>query len=98
MIYKLYKSIQKEADVIYDDSFDEFSKIYKKYDVNVLGGGTNADNTREMYLMVAYKDKSHYDETVKKLRNDPKYQELTKKLEERRNSIEVITLESEYKL
>ena len=98
MFYKLYKSIQKTADIIYDDSYEEFSKIYKKYDVKVLGGGTNVDNPREMYLMVVYKDKTHYEETVKKLQNDPKYAELSKELQERRESIEITTLESSYEM
>ncbi|MHA2255853.1 MAG: hypothetical protein ACXAAM_07265 [Candidatus Heimdallarchaeaceae archaeon] len=96
MLYKLYKSKQKSTDVIYDDSFEDFSKIYKKYDVQVLGGGTNVDDNSEMYLMVVYKDKNHYEETVKKLQTDPTYQELSKNLQEKRESIEVITLESSY--
>ncbi|GAI76402.1 unnamed protein product, partial [marine sediment metagenome] len=49
----------------------------------------------EMYLLTLYKNKSHYEETVKKLKSDPKYMELSKKLEEGRESIEVITLESD---
>jgi len=96
MLYKLYKAKNKSSDPIYDDSFEDFSKVYKKYDVQVLGGGTNVDNKSEMYLMVVYKDNAHYEETVKKLRADPKYIELTKKLEESRESVEVITLESSY--
>ena len=96
MLYKLYKSKQKSTDVVYDDSFEEFSKIYKKYDVQILGGGNNVDDKSEMYLMVVYKDKDHYEETVAKLRADPTYQELSKKLQEKRDSIEVITLESSY--
>ena len=96
MLYKLYKSKQKSTDVIYDDSFEDFSKIYKKYDVQVLGGGTNVDDKSEMYLMVVYKDKTHYEQTVEKLQADPTYQELSKKLQEKRDSIEVITLESSY--
>ncbi len=98
MLYKLYKAKNKSTDPVYEDSFDEFSKIYKKYDVQVLGGGTNVDDKSEMYLMTVYKDQAHYEETVKKLRTDPKYIELTKKLEERRESIEVITLESSYEM
>lgn len=94
MYYKLYKSITKTKDVSYDESFSEFNEIYKKHDVQVLGGGANVEDSREMYLLTLYKNKTHYDETVKKLRNDPKYMELSKKLEEGRESIEVITLES----
>jgi hypothetical protein len=96
MLYKLYKSKQKSTDVSYDDSFEDFSKIYKKYDVQVLGGGTNVDDNSEMYLMIVYKDKNHYEQTVKKLQSDPTYQELSKNLQEKRESIEVITLESSY--
>ncbi len=96
MLYKLYKSKQISTDVIYDDSFEDFSKIYKKYDVQVLGGGTNVDDNSEMYLMVVYKDKTHYEQTVEKLREDPTYKELSEKLQEKRESIEIITLESSY--
>ena len=96
MLYKLYKQKNKTTDEIYDDSFAEFSKIYKKYDVQVLGGGTNVDDSSEMYLMVVYKDKTHYEETVEKLRADSTYNELSKKLQEKREGIEVITLESSY--
>ena len=95
MYYKLYKTKTKTTDVSYDESFSEFNKIYKKHDVQVLGGGTNVEDRREMYLMTLYKDKSHYEETVNKLRDDPRYMELSKKLEEGRESIEVITLESD---
>ena len=95
MYYKLYKSKNKTTEVSYDESFSEFNKIYKKYDVKVLGGGTNVEDRREMYLLTLYKDKTHYEETVKKLREDPKYIELSKKLEVGRESIEVITLESD---
>ena len=98
MLYKLYRSKHKSSDPVYDDSFSEFNKLYKKYDVKVVGGGTNIENPQEEYFMTVYKNKAHYEETVSKLRNDPKYQELTKKLEDRRDSIEVITLESEYEL
>ncbi|NPD88732.1 MAG: hypothetical protein HGN29_08400 [Asgard group archaeon] len=96
MLYKLYKAKNKTTEEIYDYSFEGFSSIYKKYDVQVLGGGTNVDDTSEMYLMVVYKDKKHYEETVKKLQADPTYIELSKKLQEQRESIEVITLESSY--
>lgn len=95
MYYKLYKSRNKTTDIGYDESFSEFNKIYKKHDVQVLGGGTNVEDPHEMYLLTLYKNKSHYEETVKKLRDDPKYVELTKKLQEDRESIEVITLESD---
>ena len=95
MYYKLYKSKNKTTDFGYDESFSEFNKIYKKYDVQVLGGGANVEDRREMYLLTLYKDKTHYEETVKKLRDDPKYMELSKKLQEDRESIEVITLESD---
>ncbi len=96
MLYKLYKSKTNTTESIYDDSFEEFSKVYKKYDVQVLGGGTNVDDNSEMYLMIVYKDKKHYEETVKKLRVDQTYNELSKKLQETRESIETITLESSY--
>ena len=96
MLYKLYKAKNKSSEDIYDDSFEGFSKVYKKYDVQVLGGGTNVDDNSEMYLMVVYKDKNHYEETIKKLKADPTYVELSKKLQETRESIDVITLESSY--
>ena len=95
MYYKLYKTKTKTTDVSYDASFSEFNKIYQKHDAQVLGGGANVEDRREMYLMTLYKNKLHYEETVNKLRDDPKYMELSKKLEEGRESIEVITLESD---
>ncbi len=98
MFYKLYKSTQKTSEVIYDDSYEEFSKVYEKFGVKVLGGGTNVANPSEAYFMTVYKDKKHYEETVKKLQSDPKYIELSKDLQERRESIEVITLESSYEM
>jgi len=96
MLYKLYKSKVKPTEVTYEDSFEDFSKIYKKYDVQILGGGTNTEDNSEMYLMVAYKDEDHYKQTVEKLHSDSTYQELSKKLQETRESIEVITLESSH--
>ena len=96
MLYKLYKAKNKTSDEIYDDSFEGFSDVYKKYDVQVLGGGTNVDDNSEMYLMVVYKDKKQYEETIKKLQADPTYVNLSKKIQEQRESIEVITLESSH--
>lgn len=98
MLYKIYKAKTKSTDPGYEDNFGDFSKVYKKYDVQVLGGGTNVDDKSEIFLMVVYNDKSHYEETVKKLKADSTYQELSKKLQETRESIEVITLESSYEI
>ncbi len=96
MLYKLYKARNKTADSDFDESYKEFIDSYKKYDVQVVGGGSNIDDPHEMYIMIAYKDKNHYEETVKKLQKDSNYIEQSKKLHELRESIDVVTLESSY--
>ena len=96
MLYKLYKAKNKIADNDFDNSYKGFIDTYKKYDVQVVGGGSNIDDPYEMHIMIAYKDKNHYEETVKKLQSDSTYIKLSKKLQEKRESIEVVTLESSY--
>ena len=93
MIFKLYKIRYKTADAVKDSSFQEFNEVYKKYDVKLLGGGYNADDHHEISFMTVYKDEDHYKDTVQKLQNDSKYIELTKKLEESREDVQVKTLE-----
>jgi len=93
MIYKLYKVKYKTAEVANDSNLDEFTKIYEKYNVKMLGGGINAKDPLEVYFMSVFEDEDHYQESVKKLHSDPKYIELSKKLNDDRESVEVISLE-----
>ncbi len=93
MIYKLYKVKYKSAEAANDSNLAEFNKIYEKYNVKMLGGGINNKDPLEVYFMSVFEDEDHYHESVKKLQSDPKYVELTKKLNDSRESIEVISLE-----
>ncbi|NHJ49576.1 MAG: hypothetical protein FK733_17435 [Asgard group archaeon] len=92
MIYKVYKIRFKSPDEAYAENFKEFNKLYTKYDVDVKLGGVNAKDPNEVYYITVYKDENHYEETVKKLQSDSTYAELTVKLEDTRESIDVITL------
>ena len=93
MIFKLYKMKFTTADAVKDSSFQEFNEIYKKYDVKLVGGGYNSKDHQEIYFMSVFNDEDHYKETTQKLQSDPKYVELTKKLEEHREDVDVKTLE-----
>ncbi|MHA1198395.1 MAG: hypothetical protein ACTSQF_03490 [Candidatus Heimdallarchaeaceae archaeon] len=96
MLYKLYKARNKTAGTDFNESYRDFIDTYKKYDVQVVGGGSNIDDSHEMYIMIAYKDEKHYKETVEKLKSDSTYIEQSKKLHELRESIDVVTLESSF--
>ena len=93
MIYKLYKVKYKSADAANDSNFEEFNEIYKKYGINMVGGGINMKDPLEVYFMSEYKDEEHYKESIKKLQSDPRYIELSKMLNDNREHIEVISLE-----
>lgn len=83
----------KTADAVHESSYKEFDEVYKKYDVKLVGGGYNAKDHKEIYFMSVYNDEDHYKETTKKLQSDPAYIELSKKLEENREDVQVKTLE-----
>ncbi|MHA1557405.1 MAG: hypothetical protein ACTSPM_10790 [Candidatus Heimdallarchaeota archaeon] len=93
MIYKLYNMKYKTADAVSVNDYDEFNVIYKKYGVKLVGGGYNTKDHKEIYFISVYNDDNHYDETIQKLQSDPKYIELTKKLEQNREDVQIKTLE-----
>ncbi len=94
MLFKLYKEklIKHRDDGKLEQTVKEFQKIYKKVGVKVIGAWENVDDPTETFLITAYRDKTHYEETVAEMRADPKYTELTKEIQELRESIEVLTL------
>jgi hypothetical protein len=95
MIYKLYKIRYKTPEAATEDNsyLEDFRKIYEKYDVKMIGGGVNMKDPYEVYFISEYKDDADYKDTVAKLQSDTKYVELSKKLDGKRDGVEVITLE-----
>jgi hypothetical protein len=96
MIYKLYKEkfTSRPADKDMKQVYKGFQEIYEKYGVKVIGAWENIDDPLDAYLITAYRDNAHYEETVAKMRDDPNYKELTKKFTEMDTgrSVEVVTL------
>ncbi|MFQ5819662.1 MAG: hypothetical protein ACE5I5_06720 [Candidatus Heimdallarchaeota archaeon] len=93
MLYKLYKTRYPAGNRPDLERFKEFQKIYKEHGVKVIGGWQNVNDPQETWFMTAYRDKAHFDEALAKMQADPKYMEMSKKLQEARDSIEVTTLE-----
>ena len=62
------------------------------YGVSVIGAWENAEDPMESYLITAYQDRSHYEETVAKMRVDPEYVKLSEALQGTRESVKVVTL------
>ena len=94
MYYKLYKETAK-ASVSNPRGlqlFPEFKKLYDENDVKVIGVWENVDNPREYYFLTAYRDEQHYQEFGENLRSNQQYLDLSKEIEEDRESIEAITL------
>ena len=96
MIYKFYKERilagKRPDDQEYEQMTKGFQEIYDRYGVKVIGAWENIEDPDEGYLITAYRDNAHYEETVAKMRVDPQYIELTKDLQESRESIESVTL------
>ncbi len=93
MLYKLYSIIKSNKHTQEDiDRAQEFGKLYDKYGVHVVGAWVNEEDETEVYLITRYNDAAHYEETVGKLRADPKYVELTEAEQASRSSTEVRTL------
>jgi hypothetical protein len=72
--------------------FKGFQEIYNEYGVKVIGGWDNADDLTERYLITAYKDAAHYEETVAKMRVNKRYQKLTEERQASRETVKVVTL------
>ena len=96
MLYKLYihrsKPEKKPSDSEMERIFKWFQEIYKEYGVKVIGAWKNADDPLEDYLITAYNDAAHYEETVAKMRANKRYQELSEARQASRESIQVVTL------
>ncbi|MHA1211898.1 MAG: hypothetical protein ACTSSH_05495 [Candidatus Heimdallarchaeota archaeon] len=81
------------ADAAHDNGYKEFSEVYEKYDVKLVGGGYNSEDHKEISFMSVYNDEDHYKETIDKLKSDSAYIKLSKKLEVNREDVRVKTLE-----
>ena len=96
MLYKLYIDRSKPEGQIKDSEmervFKGFQEIYREYGVEVVGAWNNADDPLEGYLITAYRDEAHYEEAVAKMRVNKKYQELSKQLQDSRETVKVVTL------
>jgi GTP cyclohydrolase I len=96
MFYKLYRDRwhpgKKFDDAKMERVYKGFQEIYKRHGVKVIGAWDNADDTDEGFLITAYRDAAHYEETVAKMREDPTYQELSKTFEGTREMLEVVNM------
>ena len=93
-IYKLYKERSKGLldQPVGLDMFDEFNKIYEANDVKVIGVWQNTKDPNEVYFMTAFRNEEHYQNFVVNVKKDSSYLKMTSKIEEDRESIEVVTL------
>jgi hypothetical protein len=64
----------------------KFMEIYKDHGVNVIGHWKQADNERVSYYMTQYESEADYRSKVQQLHNDPRYTELTGKLDKIRTA------------
>ncbi len=81
MLYKLYRVTYKE-DVPEKTHFEDFRKFYEENGVTVVGGWANADKRGEMFFMTAYRDMDHYSTFITSMKENTRYQELTKHISE----------------
>jgi hypothetical protein len=96
MIFKMYKS-RVISDKKLDDkelelSFKGFKEIYDRYGVKVVGAWECIDNPDVGYLITAYHDITHYEETVEKMRENPEYRALTQERQKTFETIEIATM------
>ena len=96
MLYKMYVSTSKPGEKPSDNDmervFKGFQEIYKRYGVTVIGAWENVVEPFESYLITAYQDQSHYEETVAKMQVDPEYAKLSEELQGARQSMKSVTL------
>jgi hypothetical protein len=96
MLYKLYISSSNAEDKLPDSVmervFKGFQEIYKEYGVKVIGAWDNADDPLERYLITAYKDAAHYEESVSKMRVNKRYKKLSEERQASRETVKVVTL------
>ena len=98
MLYKLY-IIRSKAEAKLPDSdmeriFKGFQESYQEYGVNIVGAWENTDDPLDTYLITAYRDEAHYEDTVAKMRVNERYQTLSKELGETRESVKAVTLKT----
>ena len=92
MYYKLYKERSSSSLPAGLDAFDDFNQIYQEQGVKVIGVWQNKDDSKEYYFMMAYENEEHYLDFVENMKTNETYQQMSRELEEGRESIEVITL------
>ena len=96
MLYKLYIDGSKLEGRFKDSEmervFKGFQEIYREYGVKVVGAWNNADDPLEGYLITAYRDAAHYEETVAKMRLNKRYQMLSEEMQDSRETVRVVTL------
>jgi hypothetical protein len=96
MLYKLYigrsNPEHKLSDSEMERSFKAFQEIYKKYGVKVIGAWENLEDPLENYLITAYNDVTHYEETVAKMGMDETYQKVTEEGKDSREVVKVVTM------
>ena len=94
MVYKLYKErIKESVDQPHGiDLFKEFTKLYQQHNVKVIGEWRNLNDPKEYYFMTAYHDEDHYRNFVKAMKDNDKYQEMSKILAADRESLDVVNL------
>ena len=98
MLYKLYIGRSNPKHKLSDSEmvqfFKAFQEIYKKYGVKVIGAWENLEDPHENYLITAYNDAIHYEETVAKMRMDETYQKVTEEGKDFREVVKVVTLKT----
>ena len=90
MLYKLYKNTFSRSPP--PERRALFSKLYRKYGVELLGVWKNKDNPLEYYMLTKYRDEAHYLDFVNQVKQMPEYVQMTRKVDEVRISASVIDL------
>lgn len=91
MIYKFY--LNKYFNPPPPERREFFNKLYQEHGVELIGVFRNKDDPLELIMITGYRDEGHYEEFVSAVKENSKYRELTKQIEEVRVSNEMKTLE-----
>jgi len=98
MLYKLYIGRSNPENKLSDSEMEQFFKafqeIYKKYGVKMIGAWENLEDPLENYLITAYNDATHYEETVAKMRMNETYQKFTEEGKASREIVKVVTMKT----
>ena len=74
----LYRTkVKPESVEQLDDIRNEFSEIYTKFGIEVLGHWKNAENPSESVYMVRYESETDYQQKTRALHEDENYIRLT---------------------